>query len=222
MSRKHSEGYPGSEWCGACGQEWPCQVERLTADLAAIRGELEGIREMVGALEDETTVDAVRDMAAEWRHYSKEMNTAGYVTIPTLKADLDAARAEARALRAAIEVELRIDEQEIRSRCSEMPTRRADWYVAESIRGKRLRAALATLSQRSASEKKTDAAEPPLPPPSDIAAAMDVLCACDHRRRDHGDGQDWCEYCSCPGFRPPPVRQPEGDGTTAASGEDRA
>lgn len=54
-----------------------------------------------------------------------------------------AACASAAVLREALQVELKIDEQEIRACCSEMPERKADWYVRESIRGKRLRAALA-------------------------------------------------------------------------------
>lgn len=51
------------------------------------------IRELVGALDGESTVDAVRDLAAEWKHYSKEMNHVGYVLIPQLRERLAAAEA---------------------------------------------------------------------------------------------------------------------------------
>lgn len=64
------------------------EVDRLTVEAIAIR-------EVVGAMDDETTLAAVKDMAAEWKHYSKEMNHAGYVTIPKLTAERDALRAAA-------------------------------------------------------------------------------------------------------------------------------
>lgn len=69
-------------------------IDALAADLAEIR-------ELVGALDDESTLDAVRDLHTEWEHYAKEMNKAGYETIPTLQAALAASRAgEARLVEA--------------------------------------------------------------------------------------------------------------------------
>jgi chromosome segregation ATPase len=74
---------------------------RLAAERDEALAQLTAIREMVGAQNDESTVDAVQYMATEWTHYSKEMNHAGYVTIPTLTAERDAALGEVERLKAA-------------------------------------------------------------------------------------------------------------------------
>lgn len=62
------------------------------------RAELAAIREIAGGLDNETTLAAVQDIVTEWKHYSKEMNKAGYETIPTLTRERDAAREAGKAL----------------------------------------------------------------------------------------------------------------------------
>lgn len=69
------------------------EVERLTAERSAIRGLLE-------CGDDESTFDAVQFLRTEWEHYSKEMNHAGYVTIPRLQRERDEARTDLAAQRA--------------------------------------------------------------------------------------------------------------------------
>lgn len=89
-------------WMGVC--------DDLRADLAAAvevrrqdEEQLSAIREMVGALDDESTLEAVRDMATEWEHYSKEMNKAGYETIPSLTRRAEQAEARLAEATAALE-----------------------------------------------------------------------------------------------------------------------
>jgi hypothetical protein len=66
---------------------WQGRAEKAEAELAEIG-------EMTGRLSDETTIESVRDVVQEWEHYSKEMNRAGYETIPRLQAEVERLTAE--------------------------------------------------------------------------------------------------------------------------------
>jgi hypothetical protein len=65
-------------------------VPWLLEQLAEAEQQLGTIRDLAGAQPGESTVDAVRDLVTEWDHCSKEMNHAGYVLIPELRAEIEA------------------------------------------------------------------------------------------------------------------------------------
>lgn len=79
------------------------EARDMRAERDAALAQLVAVRELVSADDDESTVDAVRFVVEEWRHYSREMNRAGYVTIPALTAERDAAWAAIRGLHAGLE-----------------------------------------------------------------------------------------------------------------------
>lgn len=89
------------------------RISEIRAERDRLRQELEQIREMVGGLDGETTVSAVQDVVTEWEHYSREMNKAGYVTIPGLQDRVVALTARLQEQEAATETLARVVEQAV-------------------------------------------------------------------------------------------------------------
>lgn len=95
------DGANGEPLCDSARSAWQ-MVGEHDGQIARLEAQLAEIRELVGGLDHESTVDAVRDVANEHEHFSKEMHKAGYETIPRLEAALQAAEDRADRAEAAL------------------------------------------------------------------------------------------------------------------------
>lgn len=181
---------------GRYGQDDDLLLAALDAACATIAGltaEREMVRQLVGA--DESTVDGVRDMVMEWEHYSKEMNHAGYVTMPKLKEERDEARSEAERLRAAGLALIPFlhhgsDRAYSCDSIASLPAR----DCACGLRGKI--ADLRDLAPTPAAPVTQAAGDAGEAPP--LYDRLRGVCICGHIRASHED--EGCELCDCFGF----------------------